>query len=112
MTPIVSTAINNDIPTTFQRFLNGSSINERNKSLTKLGREDLEFKRKYSDKNIMVHTIFTNFELETLEPKWEKKESIFPGDLDFYTPLKPKKSFVIKAKVVSVAKFRPKPFFE
>lgn len=113
MTLIAYTSINNNnIPTTFQRFLNGSSILMSYKNLTKIAGVELDFKRKYLDEKILAHRTYTNFELEVQHSKWEEKESLLAEGLDFYIPLKPKKSFVINANIVSVTKFSPKPFFE
>lgn len=42
----------------------------------------------------------------------EENENILIEDFDVYVPLKAKKSFMIKAKVVSIKKFTPKPFLD
>lgn len=55
---------------------------------------------------------FTTFEILKSAPPSDEIVSALAEDFEFYIPLKPKHSFKLKAKIKSVSKFTPKPFFD
>lgn len=101
-----------NVSTTFQRIVRGLSVFNGYKNLTRVSVPDNEIRLKFRDKTLMASTSYTNFKLMTHHSKWEDSEDLLLEDLDFYIPLRPKKSFMVKPKKVYVTKFKPKPFFD
>ena len=60
----------------------------------------------------LIPTIYTNFRLLKLNTNIRGYKGFPTKDFDFHIPLKPKKSFVVKAHIKSITKFQPKPFFD
>lgn len=112
MTATTLTAIQNNVPTTFHRIMNGLFSSTFNNNLTQLSSPTVQVRPTNRNIAILDRTSYTNFKLKTPESGFEEMEELFLEDMDFYMPLRPKKSFKIKAKITSVKKFRPKPFFD
>lgn len=114
MIAVDSINISEGTPTTFQRLVAEPSIFEGGNNLTRITerRHAFRFDDRFGNKNLNALTSYTNFRIETPNLNREEEENIVLEDFDFYVPLKPKKSFVVKAKVVSIKKFTPTPFFD
>lgn len=74
---------------------------------TVIGCLDLDMKERTAD---IISTNFFIFE-PSVSVTGIDNENIEP-DYDFIVPFKPQKSFKVKARIRSVTKFVPKPFFD
>jgi|SRR5699024_9915181 len=106
--------ISEETPTTFRRPVAELSIFEGGNNLTRITQRKREFRfsDRFHDKKLNTLTSYTNFRIEIPNLNREENENILIEDFDVYVPLKAKKSFMIKAKVVSIKKFTPKPFLD